>query len=125
MGQEQELEQTLKHPQGVKQLCLGGMKLHSLPPEFGLLRDLEELDLGWAYVNTSHNEGLHFNEFNYIPPVLERLSKLRVLDLSGNPLSQAQVEAARKRMPGCQILFKTRTEIAEDLDSYQRKRPRE
>ena len=75
---------------GLEQLYLDFNQLESLPPEIGKLQNLQEL-------------GLALNNLESLPPEIGKLMNLKFLDLTGNLLSEEELEKISKLLPNCVI----------------------
>ncbi|MFM7426730.1 MAG: leucine-rich repeat domain-containing protein [Elainella sp.] len=76
--------------EGWTELDLSGQNLTALPSEIGKLTQLESLILGkveeWRWVKDKFLPKLVTNQLTVLPPQLTALTRLRTLELSGNPL---------------------------------------
>ncbi|MBT4595234.1 leucine-rich repeat domain-containing protein, partial [bacterium] len=95
-GASEEDKAYLTQAKTIKKLCLGSHnnKISQLPPEIGILEDLEELDLSFnnltglptkiGLLTNLKTLNLHWNKLETLPSEIGNLKKLTDLDVGGN-----------------------------------------
>ena len=87
-----EIPPQISQLKNLQTLYLSKTQITEIPPQIGQLNNLRTLYLSWTQITE-------------IPPQIGQLNNLQTLDLSGTQIPKEDIEALRKKMPWCRIVY--------------------
>lgn len=118
------LKSALKQPNLVYKLNLSGQSLKKFPKEILMFRNLFELNIGVKEIYKKKGKAaskkyppnhissfdwlfykIKVNEIYLIPDEIGQLDKLRLLNITGNKISNENMARLNALLPNCQIVY--------------------